>query len=508
MQKQNIKGAFSYIDKIIKNIENSKAPLVYFILTFVFCVTLRTFIEFISDNTRIRIEYFMHYLFFYVAISCFAILLFYLLSKKPIIKLIKIILPSFFVLIIAPIIDLIFSKGKGYNMGYILPEVHGNLLLRFFTFTGNFSGSGITLGMKLEIILVLLGIFIYLFLSTKRISKGLLGVFGFYVILFIFSIMPFIVKQTLSFFDLPGSHSDTLMCGAYLLIIFIMSIIIAFYANKEIFRKIISEFSWVRLAHFEFMFILGVILGIKESNPYIHTGNVLNFALIPVSIFFAGLYSLITNNLEDYDIDKVSNPKRILVAKKITKKTYEKISYIALILAIVYALAAGYKEFIIILLFLGNYFLYSARPLRLKRIPLFSKALIALNSLILVILGFLMITSDGLHEVPSYIYLLLAGFTLVINFIDIKDYKGDKQQGILTLPVILGLRNSKILIGIFFVAVYPMVYFISPELLYAALVAGFIHFYLINKKKYNETHVFIFYLLTILLFLIYILHTL
>ncbi|MGM5483181.1 MAG: hypothetical protein ACQESF_06980, partial [Nanobdellota archaeon] len=305
MFKQIFNKVSSFAENVIENLENSKAPMLYFFLTFVFSVTLRTFIEFISDNTRLSIVCFMHYFFSFVAIACFVLLLFYLLTRKPVIKLIKIVLPAFFVLIVAPIFDLLISKGKGYNIGYIDPEVHGNLLMRFFTFAGSFSGSGVTPGMKFEIMLALIGIFIYLYLATRNIWKGLLGAFGFYVILFVFAIFPYLLRKGLSFLNLSVRYSDILMSGAYLLIIFVMSTVLVYIANKTLFKKIISEFSWLRLAHFEFMFVGGVLLGIKESSVYIHSGNVLDFALIPLSIFFACVYSLITNNLEDYGIDKI-----------------------------------------------------------------------------------------------------------------------------------------------------------------------------------------------------------
>jgi len=94
----------------------------------------------------------------------------------------------------------------------------------------------------------------------------------------------------------------------------------------------------------------------------------------------------------------------------------------------------------------------------------------------------------------------------VIQFIDIKDYEGDKKEGIKTLPVVLGLKKSKRLIGAFFVLTYLSVYLVVKEkvLLIPLFVLGCIQYFLVNRKKYHERWVFIAYLLIMfaLLFLL------
>jgi len=128
-------------------------------------------------------------------------------------------------------------------------------------------------------------------------------------------------------------------------------------------------------------------------------------------------------------------------------------------LALFYAGVVNFPTFFIISLFIGNYFLYSAPPLRIKRIPFFSKLLISLNSLILIILGFFIITGSIINFPWEITIVFLIGATAVANFIDIKDYEGDKKVGVKTLPVILGIRKAKFLISLFFILTYLSVYF-------------------------------------------------
>jgi len=60
---------------------------------------------------------------------------------------------------------------------YLLPESHNDLVLKFFTFFGNFSGLGITPGMRVEVAIVILGTFIYFYLKNLGTLRSLFYIF-------------------------------------------------------------------------------------------------------------------------------------------------------------------------------------------------------------------------------------------------------------------------------------------------------------------------------------------
>src|SRR5205085_9038295 len=99
-------------------------------------------------------------------------------------------------------------------------------------------------------------------------------------------------------------------------------------------------------------------------------------------------------------------------------------------------------------------YIYSMPPIRFKRVLLFSKLIIAINSLAMILLGYRLLNGDILFFPAVIIPLLLIGFTLTANVIDIKDYEGDKIGGIITLPGLLGLYWSKLIIGMAFLVTY------------------------------------------------------
>ena len=501
---------------IISYFEDSNVPFIYVLLSFLFAVTLRIFFEAFSNNSDVLVETFAHYYLLYTSLALDFVLLFYLIAKVEILKLIRLIFPMFILLLIAPIMDLILSFGKGYKMTYLIPEIHQDLLIRYFTFFGGmadpvklseFTHIGVTPGMKIEIALVLFGASLYIYLKTKDKLKSLIGAILLYTILFIGASAPFGVKIVSDFFSFTPTYSEKIFFNIYLLTSLIVGLTLAYLVNKKYFAILFRDIRPLRIAHFELMFVLGIVLGMPWIKLSITAENIFYFLFIPISLVFAGLFSLMTNNIEDVEIDRISNKTRPLITGEISPDLYRIIAGVFLIISLSFAAAVSVITFYFVLLGIGNYFLYSMRPLRLKRIPIVSKMMIALNSLIAVFLGFLLMTEGSLENFPMiYIFIFLFGFGLAINFIDIKDYKGDKKLGIQTLPVIMGLKRSKQLIGLFFIDAYLLTFFVVGELfaLVPLLLIGITQYYLINKKLYKEKHVFGVYLFSIVVGILYL----
>ncbi len=490
-------------ERIITKLETNEVPFFYFILTFFFVITLRNFLEMFSDKCPILFEFFFHYYIGWTTLALALIILFRLVIKEDIKKISQIVLSCFSIIILAPILDLILSLGKGYNIAYMLPELHGSLLSRFATFFGSLNETaqmGATPGIRIEIALILLACFIYFFIKKRDVLKSLIATFLTYSVIFFWFAMPYSVKGFLNIFNIEYKGPDTVLTNFLLLLIFIFSVWIFYLYNKKYFVSVLKDIRIFRLLHFELMFILGIALAKVYSSGSIelNSSTLFQIPFIIIAILFAWLFSVFTNNLTDHNIDKISNKDRPTVSNAIPFKDYKQLSWIFLVLAVLYSLNVNFKTLFLIVLFIGNYFLYSMPPLRLKRVPFFSKIFVSLNSLILVIIGYFFIAGN-LNIPGNIIAFFLIGFTAALNFIDIKDYYGDKQESIKTLPVILGLKRSKILIGLFFLILYPCVYFLLKEvyLLIPLTIFGIIQFLFITKRNYSEKPIFIVYLISV-----------
>lgn len=497
--------------KIVNEIEDSNLPISYFVFTFFFALTLRTFLEFFSDRSEIRLPMLLHYYFFFVAVGLSVILLVHLLTKENIIKVFKIVSTSFIIIIVTPIVDLILSKGAGFDIGYY----RGDLIYGFLTFFGKFN-DGISLGMRVEIVLFILLLFLYFRLKKVNFLKSFMGILMFYCLVFCYFVTQVILENCLELFGITFVYSSFAVLNVFLFLIIFLFIILSFLLNQKIFLSIFRDLRFSRLFYFWLMPFFGLLLSWKMTGGIsLDSESVFYLPFILISILFAWLFSVITNNIIDVDIDKISNKNRPLIKAEIDINTYKKIAWLVLTISLGYALAINFKVFFLILFFIGNYFLYSIPPLRIKRLFFFSKLIILLNSLALIILGYVAFYNDlnildflnafiNLGSNTNHFYaitIIFAIFFLVMsNFIDIKDYEGDKTVGIKTLPTIFGLRISKLLIGASSLILYIIVGFLLKNkiMLAGSIIIGCFEFWLINRKKYQEECIFAVYLASLM----------
>ncbi len=497
------------IETLTTSIENLDSPFIYFILTFIFAVALRNFLETISDpDGCILFVFFSHYYIFYSSLVLTFIVLFHFATRVEIGKTARLVFAFSPLIIMAPLFDLIISSGRGFNMAYMFPEQYNELLLRFLSFGGSFTDLGITPGIRIEVGLIILASFFYFLVKKVSLLRSLFFAFLTYLIIFMYGAAPFILTL---FYGLPAKNDYFLhvsLSNLYLLIMSFLSPWIFYLHNKKFFTAILKDIRILRLMHFELMFIFGVFLAWKLSGGAIIIPSFQDIffyvIFVLLAILYACLFSAFGNNLADRQIDRISNKARPTVSMEIPTEKYEKLSWIFFFMALFYSLVVNFTSFFLILLFIGNFFLYSMPPLRLKRIPFFSKIFISLNSLVLVIMGYLFM--GGKERIPGNIVLFfLVFFTAALNLIDIKDFEGDRHAGIKTLPTILGLEKSKKLIGLLVFLAYLSIYLVCPDmnLFVFSVILGAVQFVLITRKNYNERPILLLYLLTLLTVIFY-----
>jgi len=247
----------------------------------------------------------------------------------------------------------------------------------------------------------------------------------------------------------------------------------------------------------------------------------LNAGLFLVFSFLcAVLFSIITNNIQDIEIDKISNPNRPTITKAISLDVYSKLPFPLLLLSLIYAASIGWKIMFLIFIFIAVFYIYSMPPYRVKRFFLVSKFLIAINTLVALLIGYEFYTSFSTNlmepesinaffiRTPSFIYpAILLTYTLALNIIDLKDYIGDKTAGIKTLSTLFGIKTSKNIVAGIFLLCYLSLFFIVKQriILLAILLLALIQIAFLLRRKYNEHLVFVPYLLGLVLINVYFL---
>jgi len=149
---------------------------------------------------------------------------------------------------------------------------------------------------------------------------------------------------------------------------------------------------------------------------------------------------------------------------------------------------------------------YSAPPFRLKKFPVIATFVSSLASLMVLFLGYILMSSDQTIYTLSWriILLLIICYTISIPIKDFKDIEGDKKYGIWTIPVIFGEKNARIIVAICHFCSYILSVFFLNELrlFFWAIVFGAINYAIVISKKINPRRVFWWVLGTVSVYLL------
>ncbi|MDD9942196.1 MAG: UbiA family prenyltransferase, partial [Myxococcales bacterium] len=490
---------------VVSALESERTTLASSIVTFL-CVTLvRTGLEQFSDVLSLSVVVLAHYTLCYVCLASCIVLVFHFISKVEIVKVVKVVLPSFVVLVIVPLVDALTPGSGASNLSYFGPGTH-DPVAEFLAFGTAQGVDGATLGVRIEISAMMVCSFLYGRYKGIGPTRSVLLVLSLYVTVFVHGLLPFFMQRSTQALGLIYLYTDRLAAYYYLLVIPFTLSWIFFLASKRYFVAILRDLRYLRLAHFLLMFAIGLAFGFKGNDGVVTILRVFEVSMVPFALVLAAIFAIVSNNIQDKRIDALSNPGRPLVAGVVDEMSYARVGWGCLAGALFYAAMSGFPAFFTILFVSATYYLYSAPPVRFKRVLILSKAIIAGNSLAFMMLGWVLAggrLSDFPGPVTAYIML---GFTLALNFIDLKDEEGDRHAGIQTLPFRVGRATAQKFVGAAFFLVYmaALVAFDSMLWLAPLTFAAGLQALLINRRRYRETPVFGVYLTSVAVFLVYV----
>ena len=500
------------------------------IATFLGVVIIRTFFEQYPDFSPGRfvlidlptiVHYGISYLAIIVALMC--ILMFFGKIKMQEALAIGILGSS--IIIIAPIIDLAVGGIGGYQISYFFIPLK-ELLFRFATFFSGHITSGITLGIQIETVLGIIFCYIYVRATTKNVYRAVGAALAFYcLIFFIFStpslialfitervtpfnailqsavsshviqnnIHPSFSATNIALFDLAFNK---IMIGVNTVIAAVATAFLFFLGTRKKFIAIIKNSRPERIFHFFLLFLFGSALaGLGWLLNWI---DIQSYLLAFISFICAWMFCVCQNDIYDEVIDGVSNKDRPFISKDLSKNDLQIASKIFLLFTFLFAYSSSHYVIFFVCLFLFVYFIYSNPPLRLKRFVILNSFLVSLACLSVIMAGFFLVNLDKtiIAFPPGLVLSLIIFFTAVTNIRDIKDYEGDRADGIKTLPVLLGLNKSKKLIAgtiCFFFLLIPW-YFNAQFLFIPSIIAAVFSWYFITEKNYKEWKAFMVYM--------------
>jgi len=235
-------------------------------------------------------------------------------------------------------------------------------------------------------------------------------------------------------------------------LVFTIIVAIGLFLNyKEKFLAFLKNSRLPQLAYHSGMLCVGAGLGIIFTHPIweVNFFNIAAFLVILLAVYLAWLASVAVNDIADQRIDEETNKKRPLIKNIFTVGEYKTIGIILFAFSILFSAIVNFKIALLLVAYQALAWIYSAWPQRFKRFAYLASFISALATLLILISGFILVSSDqNISRLPFPIAaLLIIGLTLSLPAKDFKDVKGDKHEGVYTIPVIFGEYWGKVVVG-------------------------------------------------------------
>ncbi len=429
----------------------------------------------------------VHYPLFFISILLATIVILHFFSKEEILKVSRLSLIFFAIIIFPPTMDFFISLITKAEFSY--SYVQDNLLENFIgALNPFFKMSAVPASVRIEGAIILILSFVYIQMKRRNVFLSIAGVISIYLIFFLYGALPgifvnlyvffrpiifFLLNSLNRFFGGPatagaggivksgeGILDDPIILINELLLTLIAAVIWFLRYDKNKAMVLFKNLRLSRSIHYLLMVIIGLWIYFS-SRQVTDLFIFLKVASILFATFFAFQFAVVINDIFDVEGDSISNKGRPLIIGAMDKNEYLKVGLVYLAFALLFAFFVGDYCFTILLFSVALSVLYSAPPFRLKRFFPLSSALIGLEALVALIFGQVSLDREGALDfsyLPFWTLIFLA-FFLGSNIRDLKDIEGDRRSGVYSLPVLAGEVESRRIIACFVFLSYLLVPF-------------------------------------------------
>ncbi len=514
----------SFLSRAIETVETTPLTLATFVTTFFALIIVRLLVEnalgLLKPHTLSFFFFeFTHTFLFFLCSFIILIPIARFAGKTGLRQAANILLFGFPIILLPPIIDTFLFRGTGFWSFYEFDGLRG-LIVRFFTLFGDTPDIGITFGVRVEVVLVTLGIGLYAFCKSGRIGRTILAALLAYLVLFILGTFPswltlgilsfeksflavnatdvaalFLSPERIFMHDLTDFRNvlNVKMSLVYGVLSVLLTGLLLFREYPKYFIALWKNARLPQLIYHGGLLCFGILLGFLFSDAVLKIDFFQGTATLVLlaAVESAWLASVVVNDIHDTRIDAETNPDRPLIQQNIPIETYRSIGILFFVTSILFAGIVSFPALLLLLAYQGLAWLYSASPLRLKRFPVIATLLAAMAGLIVFSIGFLLVAPEhGLRPIPlPLLFFLFFAYAATLPIKDFKDVSGDKKDGVYTFPVLLGIPAAKLFIG----SCLFLCFVISPLILNAhalflpAFLFGSLAFFALSKANSDES---------------------
>lgn len=378
-------------------------------------------------------------------------------------------------IILLPLFGLVLGISRHFDF---LNGQWSDILFHLVTFAAFHPRLGIFF--TVEILAVLAAFFIY-FLIKANFRRAIFGALAAYFILALFAVQGKIIGDAWVKYPVSANLKQTQIYTALNFFVLMMLGVFLFWKiaplkARAVFFNLRPERK-LSLAAFSILMFWGANLA---GGFY-----VLNLTVSFLIYAFFLSYAALSNDVSDINIDKITNPHRPYVKGILKKKEMVRLQRIVLGAIIVLVLIIDSAPILLMTAVnVGLSLMYSV--LRLRKF-LFSHLIAAAGEATVVLYGFFAQEPYGAKFSSEVWRLFFAIFVFLAFFLpvkELKDFEGDKKDGVKNFLTVFGWRKGKIItaISVFFSFILFSTLignqpFIFLSLIFAGLGACFVIYY-------------------------------
>ncbi|MEO2059022.1 MAG: geranylgeranylglycerol-phosphate geranylgeranyltransferase [Mesonia sp.] len=242
--------------------------------------------------------------------------------------------------------------------------------------------------------------------------------------------------------------------------------------NKLVLLKLASLFSVVRGYNILILFIAQYLASIYILAPEKPLREVLfdvNLFVLVIACTFAIASGYLINNFYDAEKDLINRPHKTLLDNYISQKTKLAIYFILNFLSVILASYVSFKAVIFFSLFIFFLWLYSHKLKKYPFIGTLVASILAITPFFAVFVYY--------HNFDMVIFVHATFLFLIISIReltkDLENLKGDLTQDYRTIPVVYGVKFSKIIIS----SLVALTLVPTLILIFKKFEIGYMHYY-------------------------------
>lgn len=397
--KQISKKLDLFLDKILSIKISSRQLAGSFLGVVILRVFEESFLASAHTTVTSAVNGFLYNFFFFAILYLILWLFLSWLLKVEFQQLTGMILWSFWLLLLPPILDMLKTGGSVFWSFYVLEGLEG-LWLQFSTFFGHLPSGIVYYGAKITFIVAIFLVSGVVLVKTKSYIKTATSFLLTYIALFVLGSLPSWLTIGYYFFQNPkkimqvnaisvaqffgtpypifGLHNESLafsfvnnLNSAYFLLLISALGGIFFGVQKKKAWAILQNARFPQIIYHTGLLSAGMGMGalIYPQNLQLNVFSSISALVILVSVWLAWEASVIVNDIYDFKIDSIVNQDRPLQKNIFSPENYADLGLIFFGLSLLGGLVIGLKFAALFFVYQLLAWLYSAPPFRLKKFP-------------------------------------------------------------------------------------------------------------------------------------------